>query len=117
MILGGSRPFFKDGVLQFKKKWGLRITGIRKYGFVLRQLFPSKGLDGFFLQNPFIFIDTGRLAGMVFTEEEIPLPRNRLGNLYRNYYLQGISKFILCRCGGEDRWHFRGFLNLSKERQ
>ena len=30
--VGGSRPFLNDGVLNYKKKWGLRITDLISQG-------------------------------------------------------------------------------------
>ena len=91
--LGGSRAFLNDGVLQFKKRRGLRLTSKSKEGFLVRPLFPSPGLKGFFLGNPFIHIHRGRLHAAIFVEkDEVCSCDKSLEDLYKCFYLNGISE-------------------------
>jgi hypothetical protein len=91
--LGGSRPFFKDGVLQFKKRRGLRLTSKSKEGFLVKPLSPSPGLKGFFIRNPFIYAHRGRLHAAIFVEkDEVCSCDESLEDLYKCFYLNGLSK-------------------------
>jgi hypothetical protein len=91
--LGGSRPFLKDGVLQFKKRRGLRLTSKDKKGFLVKPLSPSTGLKGFFLRNPFIYTHRERLYAAIFVEEDEACSCDQsLEDLCRCFYLDGLSK-------------------------
>jgi hypothetical protein len=91
--LGGSRAFLKDGVLQFKRKLGLRLTSKSERGFLVKPLSPSTGLKKFFLRNPFIYTYQGRLCAAIFVEEdEVCSCDKSLEGLCRSFYLNGLSK-------------------------
>ena len=91
--LGGSRAFLKDGVLQFKRRRGLRLISKSKEGFLVKPLSPSPGLKGFFLSNPFICTHRGRLHAAIFVEDdEVYSCDESLDDLCKNYYLNGLSK-------------------------
>jgi len=90
---GGSRAFLKDGVLQFKKRRGLRLISKSKAGFLVKPLSPSPGLKGFFLRNPFIYAHRGRLYAAIFVEEdEVCSCDESLEDLCKSFYLNGLSK-------------------------
>lgn len=63
---GASRAFLKDGVLQYKKKWGLSLIQARSGGFWIRMIGKSGSVDAFFENNPFIHIRNDHLCGIVF---------------------------------------------------
>jgi hypothetical protein len=93
LYLGGSRAFLKDGVLQFKKKLGLRLISKSVRGFLVKPLSPSTGLKGFFLRNPFIYTHRGRLYAAAFVEDdEVCSCDESLEDLSKSFYLNGISK-------------------------
>ena len=98
--LGGARAFLKDGVLQYKKKWGMRITVASPTGFLVNILPEKKSAKGFFLNNPFIYMDNGKLEGAVFIENDPLLSEKDLRKIYKDYYRHGISKLIIYRFGG-----------------
>jgi hypothetical protein len=91
--LGASRPFLKDGVLQFKKRRGLRLIPEREKGFLVKPLSPSTGLRGFFLRNPFIYTHRRRLYAAIFVEkDEVCSCDESLEDLCKSFYLNGLSK-------------------------
>jgi hypothetical protein len=91
--VGGSRAFLKDGVLQFKKRLGLRLLSKSVRGFLVKPLSPSTGLKGFFLRNPFIYTHRGRLYTAVFVEDdEVCSCDESLEDLCKSFYLNGLSK-------------------------
>lgn len=66
---GATRPFLDDGVLQYKRKWGLRLTRPRPGGWWLRWNPGSSGARAFMRANPFIFRAQGALyAGITAAE-------------------------------------------------
>lgn len=66
ICFGGTRPFFKDGVLAFKKKWGLRLTGCSDKNMCLFRRHNTLGVKGFLINNPFIALEGKDLVGMFF---------------------------------------------------
>lgn len=64
---GASRAFLKDGVLQYKRKWGLRLTRPRAGGFCLRKRCQLTMADTYIFNNPFIHSRNQILYGLVVT--------------------------------------------------
>ena len=64
--LGTCRAFLTDGVLNYKKKFGLRLIGHDRNGHFLRILQPSSCVKAFLENNPFIYLKDGELWGSVF---------------------------------------------------
>ncbi len=67
MHVGASRPFLRDGVLRFKNKWGMRLLGTSREGFMLKPLRKSAGVLNFLANNPFISQLDGKSVGNIFT--------------------------------------------------
>ena len=66
--LGKSRAFLKDGVLMYKRRWGLKIAGLSETGFTLKVLSGTNGVKGFLCNNPFIFKEKQDLKEALFIE-------------------------------------------------
>lgn len=67
--LGSSRPFLKDGVLTYKKKWSNRVamsTYKRNQQLFVLPCSNSSAMQRFFENNPFLCEKWGRLIGLVF---------------------------------------------------
>jgi hypothetical protein len=95
--LGGSRPFLKDGVLRYKRKWKPKISHFKNSGFLIKMLSDTKGSKGFFLKNPFIFEDVSGFNAAIFVEAKQNLSEKDFENIYKNYYHPGISKLMVYR--------------------
>ena len=89
---GGSRPFLKDGVLQYKKKWKQKICGRAKSGFLIKIRSKTNGAKGFFLNNPFIYEDKTELSGAIFVANDHPFFREDFVKTYKDYHIEGLSK-------------------------
>ena len=92
---GASRPFLKDGVLRFKRKWNQRISVERKMTFLFKPLSMSEGVKGFFLNNPFIYEDGKGLNGAIFVTSDQSLSKEALAKIYKHYYIPGLSKLVI----------------------
>ena len=65
--LGGSRPFINDGVLQYKRKWGMVVNKGKAEGFVICRIRDTQSVRQVLHNNPFIYEATnGKLTGAVF---------------------------------------------------
>lgn len=98
---GESRAFLKDGVAQFKKKWRQRITGVSGAGFLFMPLALSKGLKGFFMNNPFIYVEKNRLVAAVFEDENNSFSKEDGGESYRKYFYDGVTQINVYRFNGD----------------
>ena len=95
--LGGSRPFLKDGVLRYKRKWRQRISSKKGPAFLVKVLSQTEGLRGFLLNNPFAYQDTTGLRGAVFLKGDKPLAKRDFAEIYKSFYVEGLSKLVVYR--------------------
>jgi hypothetical protein len=93
--LGKSRSFLKDGVLNYKKKWGQEIIGLSDTGFNFRVLSFTEGVEAFLLNNPFIFSDNGKYKAAVFVERNQTLSESFVRKVFRENLIPGISEVVL----------------------
>ena len=93
--LGGSRAFLDDGVLQFKKKWSLRLTTARSLKFILQIDAWTHGVSGLLVSNPFIHETDRGLRGALFVEEQKPITDKDITAWKQKYAIAGITGFDL----------------------
>ncbi len=91
---GASRAFFKDGVLQYKRKWGLRLTVARPGGYWIRTTDKLGSANIFLRDNPFIHIKNGALFGLVFIEDDAVLSHEAVNNIIKTYDIPGLQELI-----------------------
>jgi hypothetical protein len=99
---GLTRAFLKDGVFQFKKKRGMQIAGTSNMGFALKRSSTSAAVRGFFLSNPFLYMDKMGFNGAVFIDNDQSLSVGDFERIYKDYYLSGICKLFIYRFGKGD---------------
>jgi hypothetical protein len=69
------------------------LSSTSKEGFLFKPLSPSNGLKEFLLRNPFIYARQGGLYAAIFVEEdEVCSCDKSLEILYKNSYLDGLSR-------------------------
>lgn len=91
--IGLTRAFLNDGVLQYKRKWGIKIKKLSKYNklFVLSILDFNPGVENFLLSNPFIHITQNSFKGAVFVKDEIECLRS-IRYILNNHKINGLSE-------------------------
>ena len=99
---GLSRAFLKDGVLQYKKKWGLQIVETSKMGLIIKPLLETVGLRGFFLNNPLIYLDRMKLNGAIFVEPDQSFSEEYFEKIFKDFYLKGMSNLFIFQFGKLD---------------
>ena len=94
--MGLTAPFLTDGILQFKKKWGLRLLNEHEQGIWLQFNHATAAVGSFLINNPFIYRDAGKIHGAVFTEDPQALGSESLRRLHAAYYLPGMESLHVC---------------------
>jgi hypothetical protein len=88
---GSCSPFLKDGLFLYKKSWGMQIRpieGLDAKIFAIKFCNFKKAVREFILKNPFIFIDSSKLKGLVMLNST---PED----LHRIYIVSGLSGLIV----------------------
>jgi hypothetical protein len=96
---GKSRPFLKDGVLQYKKKWNQKISNKNEVGFLIKMISKTEAVKGFFLNNPLIYQDKTGLNGAIFVKSDQYLCKEVFIKIYKDYYIPGLSKLVIYQFG------------------
>ena len=99
ITFGESRPFLKDGVLRYKKKWNQRLTRERKPGFLIKALSKTGGVKGFFLNNPFIYKNKAGYYGAIFVVSGHSLSKEVCTKIYKDYFIPGLTKLVIYQFG------------------
>jgi len=91
--IGHSIPFFKDGLFNYKKRWGMGIklsTRVRTV-FGMKVCNFQQGVQNFLKNNPFIFIDQEKLKGYILTDQNHPLTLEEVQSLVKTYSIPGLD--------------------------
>jgi len=103
---GLSRPFLKDGVLCYKRKWGARQISCDPLvdgAYYVEPLVNTPGLRAFLVNNPFIFIDKGKINAAVFVDCDRGFCQEALATIYKDYYFEGMSKLYIYQFGDNSK--------------
>jgi hypothetical protein len=92
--IGDSRPFLRDGVLRYKKKWGMRITGsyLAEPGFMLEYDGADSGARAFLGNNPFIADFNRKLVSVLFRKCGESGPDIETEQFYLQHWYPGIAE-------------------------
>jgi len=94
---GHCRSFLKDGVFNYKKRWGMGI----KLSTQLRTVFGMKvcnfhqGVKTFLEKNPFIFVEQEKLKGLILVDQNHPLTLEEAQSLVKTYSIPGLDCLIV----------------------
>jgi hypothetical protein len=97
-----SRSFLKGGVLQYKKKWGMKIVNATYMGMIFRPLVKTDGLKHFLINNPFICLRNKEFDSAIFVEEDRLLTDEDLNEFHKMCYLEGISRMLIYQFGQQE---------------
>lgn len=94
---GATRPFLDDGVLQYKKKWGLKLTCPRPGGWWLRYRPQSSAGRAFMQKNPFVFRKDGALYGLLSGPSGNSIYRDEPASIPEKYDIPGLQGFKIVK--------------------
>ncbi|MHB8093687.1 MAG: GNAT family N-acetyltransferase [Candidatus Aminicenantales bacterium] len=101
---GECRPFLNDGLLLFKKRWGMSLEKARLQpdGYGLKVMRFSPAVRDFLAGNPFVFFDRGKPKGLVLAASDRALSSEDVRSLAGSLFLPGLGKlFVLSESGFE----------------
>jgi hypothetical protein len=98
--MGASRPFLRDGSLNYKKRLGMCLTDYGDRGFALRYRAESQGARAFLASNPFIHADGQSLKGAVFADPATFGSEQACAEYLAQYEFAGLSQTTLVSLGG-----------------
>lgn len=99
IFFGATGPFLNDGLLGFKKKWGLRLLNECINGIWLQFNNATTGVESFLVHNPFIYRNAGKVHGVVFSSFSDLMNDENPQMLTSQYYLPGMETFNVCDVG------------------
>ena len=88
---GASRPFLKDGVLGFKRKYGAQIVDKDRRVFRVRVARYSDGAKAFLRNNPFISEIHGCFYANFFVDREADIDEKNLRSEIARYSMLGTT--------------------------
>ncbi|MDX1812360.1 MAG: hypothetical protein R3240_10460, partial [Gammaproteobacteria bacterium] len=93
--VGSSRPFMRDGVLRFKKKWNVELGSSDAAGVVMNLNLLNEGLKYFLEHNPFIFQEQDLLKAAIFVNSTGEMTAKNFTSLLKEYDFTGVDKILL----------------------
>jgi hypothetical protein len=93
---GLSRAFLNDGVLRYKRNWGIAITGSSPGGFYMKAMDDSAGVRGFLHGNPFIRSHQGEKQAVFFNDSAV-IKDEKLKYIKKEQLFNGLERIVINR--------------------
>jgi len=93
---GDVRPFLNDGILRYKRRWGMHVKlSVSRFGIFCLKIrnYNSSAVLNFLKHNPFMYIDKKQLKGFIFTKECISA--EEIQKIYKKYTMPGLKHFFI----------------------
>lgn len=99
---GGSRPSLKDGVLRYKRKWGVNLIENRDsyYDFLVYWNRLDKPLASFLSNTPLIFRDNNGLSAVYIINREDPVNQADVLKIHHSMWIPGLQRLYLIATSG-----------------
>lgn len=100
--LGGSRPSLNDGLLQYKRKWGVGLTENRDiyYDFLVRWNSLNRPIVSFLSNTPLIFRDGKEFSAIKVICQDHPATKSELESIHRSMWIPGLQRLYLISTSG-----------------
>jgi hypothetical protein len=92
MDLGHTRAYLRDGVLQHKKIWGMRLYDDVEHGSLLVAMNDLPQTKVFFENTPLIGVCNNTLTGMMFVRAADVQSQRKLKQTYQRHHLEGMER-------------------------
>ena len=99
---GECRAFLNDGLLYFKKRWGMELERfeLQKNAFGLKVGRFSPAVRDFLQGNPFVFADGPRLRGAALADSDHPLAPDEVSAVVRADFVPGLQSLVIVSPAG-----------------
>ncbi len=99
---GGSRPSLNDGLLRYKKKWGIHLT--RKYDNYYEYLVYWNHLDksviSILSNTPLIFRNHEGLSAIYVIKHDKPVTLSEAREIHRSMWIPGLHRLYIVSTSG-----------------
>ena len=102
--LGWTPTFLNNGVLQYKRRWGMKIIKPLINRFFVIPFSYNEGVISFMHNNPFLTVENNTLISNVFFQQNENVSPKMYQSLKKNYFFPGISELRLLRFNGKDEF-------------
>ncbi len=93
---GSSKGFIRDGVMNFKRKFGHRLTEPQEYYLLLTPLRHSRQTTALLCEQPVICELNGTLHSLVFVDEDRLAKLQSSSKERRRYFIPGSRSLLAC---------------------
>jgi len=99
---GGSRPSLNDGVLRYKRKWGMYLYDKTDnwYNYLIYWNRFDESVTSFFFHNPLIFREHGRLSAIALVNSDEPSTQTDAERTHRIMWIPGLSRLYTVAASG-----------------
>lgn len=99
---GGSRPCLNDGVLRYKRKWGMTLVDKHDtyYDFLVHWNRFSSSVIAFLSNTPLIFRDNGGLSALNVINCEKPATQTIVQKVHHSTWIPGLHQLYLIATSG-----------------
>jgi hypothetical protein len=113
---GGTPPILNDGLLRFKRKWGIQLSNKSQtsYVYLVGWQEPNKHVLNFLSGTPLIFRSEGTLAGVTSLQAPcITSPLDAHQQLARSLPIRGLQHLIVLTPDNEIATSFTGLEKIK----
>jgi hypothetical protein len=99
---GGSRPSLNDGVLRYKRKWGMHLYDMPDnwYRYLIYWNRFNESVISFFSNSPLIFRDHGGLSAISLINSDEPTTQSESEKIRRSFWMPGLRRLYMVAASG-----------------
>ncbi len=99
---GGCRPLLNDGLLRYKRKWGMSINEKQDtyYDYLVYINNFSREVISLLSNTPLIFRDNGGLSAISLMDGEKPAAENEVERAHHSMWIPGLRQLYLASTSG-----------------
>jgi len=99
---GGSHPSLNDGLLNYKKKWGVNIAdkSDNYYDFLIHWNHLNESVTNFLAQTPLIFRDQQGLSAIKMLKRDQQETQTNLQKIHESILISGLRRLYLVDASG-----------------
>ena len=99
---GGSRPSLNDGVLRYKRKWGMNLVDKHDtyFDFLVHWNSFNRSVISFLSNTPLIFRDHGGLSAINVVDCDKPATQTEAWKIYHSCWIPGLHRLYLIATSG-----------------
>ena len=94
---GGTPPILNDGLLRFKRKWGVQLMDKHQtpYDYLVRWERPNEQVLNFLADVPLIFRNHGHLAGLTAIRPNGVAHADQASMMQRSLWMAGLQRLFV----------------------